>query len=347
MEILNKFRKAAKIRNAIGLLIAGIVLVGISIFIMRAPKVEYVTATAAIVDIQVEHDDIENSEVYTVFVDYTIDGVDYKNVEYGSYSSSMSVGDTVDIEYDPADPSHIQAPGSDMIPYILLAVGAVSFVIGVVSTVKSFKQKASDLNEYNRVDMSKASEEKIEEILNNAEPVNSYIFHFDKNIKQGYQLEDAEHRTIYEANMTKFAVAKPFVFDFINHISGSVKTMKIGHTIATTTGMGQGNFGYAVPISSSFTVDGVSNWDYLAENGFGFDFRMNGIKPCFDVMHYGVNVAYIETAGTEALNEGTKNPLAKLPVNGIFRVECRNSDLDMVFMTCFSIARAIFYENMD
>ena len=346
MEILNKFRKAGRIRNAIGLIIIGLLFVVISIFMMRAPKVEYVPATATIADIQSEYDSAQETDVYTVFVNYTIDGVDYKNIEFGSYSSSMSVGDTVDIEYDPADPSHIQAPGSGFIVYIALAAGAIAFVAGIILTVKSIKQRSSDMNEYNRVDMSKASEDEIDAIRNSDEPTNSYVFHFDKNIKQGYQLEDAEHRMIYEAKMTKLSVAKPFVFEFINHISHSVKTMEIGHTVSKSIGMGEGHFKYSVPISSAFTVDGVSNWDYLAEKGFGFDFRMNGIKPCFDVLHYGVKVAYIETAGSEVINENSKNPLSKLPINGLFRVECRNSDLDMVFMTCFSIARAIFYENM-
>ncbi len=346
MEILNKFRKAARTRAAIGLMIIGLLFVVISIFMMRGPKVEYVPATATIVDIQSEYDLAQETDVYTVLVDYTVDGVDYKNIEYGSYNSSMAVGDTVDIEYDPADPSHIQAPGSGFIVYIVLAVGVIAFVAGIISTVKSIKQRSSDMNEYNRVDMSNVSEEEIEEIRNSAEPTNSYVFHFDKNIKQGYQLEDAEHRKIYEANMTRFSVAKPFEFEFINHISYSVKTMEIGHTISKSVGLGQGHFSYEVPISSSFTIDGVSNWEYLAAKGFGFDFRMNGIKPCFDVLHYGVKVAYIETAGTEILNGNSGNPLSRIPVNGLFRVECSNSDLDMVFMTCFSIARAIFYENM-
>ena len=345
MELLNKFRKAGKIRNAIGFILVGLFMAVLSVIIIGSPNTEYLTATATIVDIQEEYDITLEEYTHNVFIDYSVNGVDYKNVPYVGYDSSMEIGRSVEIEYDPANPENIQTPGGGFIPYVTLAAGLACIVLGVISMVKSIKQKSSDMNEYNRVDMSKVSEDEIEEIKSNSEPENSYVFHFDGKVKAGYEMEDSEHRMIYEARMTEFSVAKPFTFEFTNHYSHTVKTMKIGHTVSQSIGVGDGMFSSAIPISSSFKIDGVSNWDYLASNGYGFDLHLKGITPCFDVMHYGVKVAYIETAGTEVFKEDSKNPIRKLPVNGIYRVSCKASDLDMVFMTCFSIARAIFYEN--
>lgn len=344
MKKLNTLRKAVLIRNAVGFMIIGAIFIVLSVLIMRAPERELIPITVTIVDIQEERDIIDDEIRYAVFVDYEVNGKEYKNIEYGAYDSSMEVGGTTEAFYDASDPTLLSSTESNLIVYVILVVGIAAFAFGVIGIVKSVKQKADDLDEYNRVDMSKVSEDVVEEIASSDEPVNTYYFRFvGKFPKTNYVLEDDLKRVIYEANMEKVTALKPFTFTFINHLTQSVKSMQIGHNVQTDVGLGNG-FNVRVPVKNSFTVDGKRNWDYLAEHGYGFDCRLNGINPCFDVMHYGVKVAYIETTGADPHGDKT-SLLYKLPVNGMFRVECRNSDLDMVFMTCFSIARAIFYEN--
>lgn len=346
MEFLNKLRKIEKIRFYASFIIIALLIFAISVIGIVSPKTERLTATAVISEIHEEYDAAQEMTVYTVYVDYEIDGNKYSHIEYGSYDSTMKVGKAVEIEYNPENPEDIQSPGSEKIPYITGGVSLIAVIACIVMLVKSIKQKSSDSEEYNRVDISKADPAEIEAIRNSNEPMKNFTFQFDTKFPgQNYLMKDENKNVVYEAKMTKFSLVKPIAYDFINVFGNQTTPHQIGHTVSTSIGS-TGGFGYRVPINSSFTIDGVKNWDFLAEKGFGFDFSMNGIKPCFDVKHYGVSVAYIETAGTEILKDTeTKNPIAKLPTNGLFRVQCRYSDIDMVFMTCVSISRAIFYEN--
>ena len=346
MDFLNKIRKIEKIRFYASAIVISLLITVISVIGIFAPKTERLPAKAVISDIQSEYDGAAEQTNYSVYVDYEIDGQKYTHIDYGSYNSSMKVGDTVDIEYSAEDPENIQSPGSEKIPYITGAVGLAVLAACIVMLIKSAKQKSDDLEEYNRVDMSKADPVEIEKIRNSTEPLKNFTFQFDTKFpSQNYLMKDENKNVVYEAKMTKFSLVKPVAYDFINVFGNKTTSYQIGHTVSTSIGRTDG-FGYSVPISSAFTIDGVKNWDWLAERGYGFNFRMNGIKPCFDVMHYGENIAYIETAGTEILKDTeTKNPIAKLPTNGLFRVQCRYSDIDMIFMICLSISRAIFYEN--
>lgn len=341
MNGLNVLRKFGKIRSSVGFIIIGLLFTVVSILILFSPEGETETTSAVITEIEVSYNE-EGDRDFTVYVDYTVAGTEYTHIWLGSYSSSMHEGDTIEINYDPADPTAISAVGSDEVLYVVLIAGLLALAVGVLMLIRSIKQKTSEMNEYDQVDLNAVPQEKIDAVMENDEPKNNYFFHFGGKLNQDYILEDKEHRTIYEARLQKFVVLRDYKFDFINHISGVSRTVEVGHTVSTSVGMGN----ISVPTSSSFTVNGMNNWEYLASKGYSFAFEHMGIRPSFTVSHYGVKVAHIETSGADLFEEkGTKNPLYKLPVNGYFRVECGNSDLDLVFFTCFSIARAIFYQN--
>lgn len=346
MDALNKIRKFEKVRNGIGAIIIGVVFIIISVLAMFAPEQEMGTTTATIVEIQEEYDPTVQETNYHVFVDYPAIGGMYRHVELGSYHTGMKVGDEIEVEYFMDEPGTVQTPGGGFIVYIALVLGVIMLAVGIVQTKKSVHQSPSDLEEYNRVDLSGVSEADIERVKNDPSPMNRYYFHFAGHLNQDYELEDTAHRVVYEARMEKLELIRDTTYHFINHITHTEDVRKISHTVSVHTGGGSGQFCYRVPIKSSFKVDGVRNWDYLAERGFGFDFRMNGLRPCFDVYHNGVKVADIETSGTNLYDdEESRSFIGKLPVNGLYRVNCKESELDNVFMTCFSIARAIFYEN--
>ncbi len=124
--------------GALGFIVIGLILAGISVFVLTRPKVDYRTCEGTIVKIE-ERDEYVGDELtreYKVFIDYEADGKEYKEVEYGAYDSSMDEGDTVTVYYDPADPSRIQPEGFEKVPYVVLAAGIVSVAAGVVMLIR-------------------------------------------------------------------------------------------------------------------------------------------------------------------------------------------------------------------
>ena len=124
--------------GALGFVVIGLILAGISVFQLTRPKVDYKTCEGTIVRIE-EGLDLtadDTNIIYKVYVDYTADGKEYKEVDYGSYNSSMKEGGKVTVYYDPADPSKIQAEGFETVPYVVLGAGIVAVIIGVIIFIK-------------------------------------------------------------------------------------------------------------------------------------------------------------------------------------------------------------------
>ena len=345
---LNKLRKIQKIRFFGGLIIVGIVLSVISGFVLHKTAVTtYITSEAVVSRVEEVYEtdtqDGNQQLQYTVFIDYEVDGKKYTDVEFSTSSEEVKVGDKIEFRYNAEDPSQTATVGGDYIPYITLAFGVIAFAAGCVLLIKNIKQPAGEMNEYDKVKPSDYTQEQSDSVRNSVEPMQNYFFHFDSHIRQGYILENEYKEPVFEAKMLSMNPLKPFPFEFTNHYTGETRNVLIGKTVSYSIGSSAG-FSYRVPINSSFTVDGKNNWDYLAENGYGFDCSFEGITPCFRVKHFGVENAYIKTEGTNALRN-KDSLIGKIPVNGLFSVRCRKSDVDMIFMVCVSIARAIFYEN--
>ena len=340
MELFNKFRKLQKVRFYVGLIAVGLVFSLISGFVIyKTAGITYETTQATVVHCEefvnstAQDDNDRYSYIYTI--NYTAGGKEYKDVEFGNFAEPKNPGDTVTIRYNVDDPEQLATEGGDYIIYIVLAVGIIAFIAGIIMLIKSLKQKSSELNEYDRVDLSKADPEKVNKIQNSTEPQNEYFFHFDGKMNQGYALEDKNECRVYEAQPRSFNLVKSTVFDFKNCLTGQTAEHTVGHTVSTSMNSG---FGINTTMSSSFKIDGKNNWDYLADNGYSLDFKLEGIAPCYNVKHYGVDVAYIKTVGTNALRK-KDSLIGKLPTNGLYSVQCRKSDLDMVFMVCFCISR--------
>ena len=348
MPFFNKFRKFQVIRFYTGLMLVGIVLSAISGFLIyKTATTTYQTVDATVTGCEEFFDSTaenENDRIkYRYSIEYRVGDKLYTDDSFGEFSEPMNEGDILEIRYNVNDPTEIASVGGDYIMYIVMAAGILAFIFGLIGLIKAVKRKSSDFNEYDRVDESSFSQEQIDSVKNSTEPQREYFFHYAGKLNQGYVLEDKNKEHAYEANVISFNPLKPFVFEFKNCVTGAAKNVSISHTVSTSIGSGNSGFS-GTPISSSFKIDGKNNWDYLAENGFSFEMSLDGIAPCFTVRHYGVDVAYIKTEGTNALR-GKDSLIGKLPVNGLYSVRCRQSDLDMIFMVCVSIARAIFYEN--
>ena len=118
------------------LAIMSVLLMSISLFLLLSPQKEYLTTTGTIVDI-VERTDVSTDSIDNkAIIDYTVDGIEYKDVEYGAYNSSMKIGDEVLVYYEIDNPSHIQAKGFEKVPYVILIVSTVALVVSVIMLIK-------------------------------------------------------------------------------------------------------------------------------------------------------------------------------------------------------------------
>lgn len=148
-EILKKTGKISSILSGLGATLVGLVILGIAAFAFFNHEEYDGVTTETICDIKEELSEFpvaddgnlnpEEQYEYTVFVDYTVDGKEYKHVEYGAYSSSMKVGQSVEIKYDVNDPSKIQSPGGKTIIIVFMILGGAVVVFGIYRTIKGFK----------------------------------------------------------------------------------------------------------------------------------------------------------------------------------------------------------------
>ena len=173
-----------------------------------------------------------------------------------------------------------------------------------------------------------------------------YYFHLDPNskgLKQGYVMEDKEHHLIYEAIMTKNSIFKPCMYDFINHLSGSIKTYAMGHPIQKSEGIANvGNVRIAQIYDSHFKLDGVNNWEYFESRGYKTDIKPHKLGEIVDLSKDGVTVVHLESAGRNLFEDDPKGDtglLNSIHTSGCYRVDCSEEDLDIAFLLCFSLTR--------
>ncbi|MCQ2409412.1 MAG: DUF3592 domain-containing protein [Clostridia bacterium] len=342
MDILNVARKVSKIKFFLGLAAVGIVFIIVGVILMALPNGNYIPVDAVVTEIGDIVIDEENGNSYFYTIRYEVNGEIYVVEDYQT-NEPCSLGDTITVKYNENDPSQLGDNFVKYLKYILIAIGCALVIAGVVLTVISAKKKVSEMNEYDKIDPSKVSEEDINAVKNDRSPMVNYLFHFDTNLKQGYIMEDALRNPVIEAKMKKLSLFKSFTFEFVNHKTGTTAVKSISHTFTSSIGSGTGIVSY-VPISKSFKIDGVNNWDYLASKGIGFKYYLKGVSPCFDVYKNTVQIATITTADVNAM-KGSSYFFGNIPVNGIYNVSTKESETENVFMVCMSIARAIFYED--
>lgn len=121
----------------------GVIITG---FMTYQNSKTYLPATATIVNIEEEWTgggDTEGSNyTYHVFINFTVDGKEY-NTELGEYNASMNEGDTIDIVYNPEDPTKVQTAGATT--YIILFVIGILFEIaGIFFLIKLLRGEAFD-----------------------------------------------------------------------------------------------------------------------------------------------------------------------------------------------------------
>lgn len=124
-----------KIRSIFFILIA-IVLIVLSLIGLTKEDEEYLSTEGTIVNIEEYYDPIEEESEYSTYIDYEVQGKEYKNVEYGAYNSDMKIGDKVEVLYSPNNPELIQTPNHKVVPYIVLAISLIALAAGLISYKK-------------------------------------------------------------------------------------------------------------------------------------------------------------------------------------------------------------------
>ena len=334
VKIRDFIRKYKQYSFFIGLLLVGIVFTIVGIVFLSKPQVEGILVEATITNITKENlgtnADGYTEFQYTVYVNYTDkEGNIHSNIEYPIHNDDMVVGDVISVEYDPDNPDVLISNNSLIVNLIFLGVGIACVVGSIVKIIILIKKK--DINEFNKVDMSKASSEKIASIKNSTEEENEYYFHFTGSAGQDYILETMDRKPVYEAICDKVGIVSKSEFTFVNHLTNK----KTKHLVSHVTSESFDNF----VTSSKFKIDDVNVWDILGKEGYSLVPHFKGLKSYFEVLHYDVPVAKIELAGTKSSSDNSKKILGNIPIKGMFKVYAKESDIEMVFLCSFILSK--------
>lgn len=334
VKIRDFIRKYKQTTFFLGLFAVGIIFTIIGIISLIKPKVEGIEVEAKIVNITKEeagtNADGYTEFVYSVYVDYTDkDGNVHSNILYPVHEDDWVKGTTITVKYDPNNPDTLVLDNSLFVNLLFIGIGLLAIVISIIKITSVIKNK--NINEFNKVDYSNVSQEKIDSVKNNKEAEKEYYFHYTGTANQSYILETLDRKPVYEAKCDKVGIISNYKFNFVNHLTGKQVEHLVSHVISSS----YDNF----VTSSKFKIDNINVWDILGKEGYSLDPHFNGFKSYFDVYRYGIKVAKIELAGTEAYKDGANKILGNVPIKGMFKVYAKESDIDMVFLCAFILSK--------
>ena len=288
----------------------------------------FVKTTATIVSVR-EDGDADSTAVFPT-VEYTVDGKSY-TADLSTGSSSYRVGKTITVLYDPNNPA-VAHSGSGLGIYVML-VSAVILIFVAVTTVieKKNQRQAKELRESHGQTGYAPSVQGEERAL--------YFLTDTGTVKYGHRIEDSARRVLYEAKMTKYSLAMPFGFDFIDHEHGTVTPHMVGHTEET-------DWGNSLLLDNHYTfeLDGVDVWKHLKQNGISADTeRMEAsVWPRYRILRDGKEIAVIESSSQYVHEEDAEqhSVLNKAAVPGFYRIWTREVTLDAVFAVALAFARS-------
>lgn len=335
-KLMGTIGKVAQIRFSIISIVIGLLFAAIGGFIVyknvtNPTTYESIEATVT----EVLGESTTNTNEYDVILTYYVNDEPFVQ----PFTTSIhETGSKITIYYDVQNPNNIQSSANDniIVPIIFLAVGLCVIAVGVVTLIKAVKEK--DFDQQNQVDMSNVSEEQILEIKENSEPSKQYYFHFCGKMNQSYVLETPERMPIITMNCEKVGVINKSKFVFTNKITLSSKEYEVGHT--TTVSYGGG--GFSIPVKSSFKINNEDVFKLIASKGYSIESKIEGLSLNFDISHYGVLVATLRAGGAN-IAKGGKSKLGEIPTVGVFTVEAKESDLDMVALIAFAVSRVEFF----
>ena len=129
-------------------LIIGVVLILAGCFFLSDMRGSYKKTEAVIVEINEYYGIGSDADAlqYDVFVNYEVDGKEYKHILLGSYDFTMKNGKVITIEYNTDKPGKIRMPYAAVAPYILFAAGGLFVAYEIITVAKSKKDEKSTLD---------------------------------------------------------------------------------------------------------------------------------------------------------------------------------------------------------
>lgn len=220
---------------------------------------------------------------------------------------------------------------------VFIAVGAVMAFFGFRGISKVAKTSLEEENYFDKVEKKNLDPEVVRSIAESESPVNDYYFHYCGNLNQSYIMETTDRQPVYEINCDKVGLLSDFIFTFKNHLTGKEFTSKISHTITTE----YGSDSFSLVDKSYFKIDGQNIWDYIGEMGYSTEPYMDPVVFSFKIRHLGVEVADLKAAGTNILPEFENTTgLRVVPMSsGLYRVTCREEDVEAVALIAFAVSR--------
>ena len=287
--------------------------------------------TATIVSIQDDPDDIPeegSTPNRIIMVKYTVNGKEY-TTRLDSDAPNYAVGTTVEVQYDPKNPGTIHS-GFGFGIYFIIAGGAILAIV-IVSTIVQ-KVSVKKLKETQGETVYAPSEQGEEE--------RELYFITDVGTpKYGHRLEDKNRKVLYEAKMTKFAVATPYRFDFIDHTKNKTTEHLVGQQEETDWNS------LILDNHYTFKLDGEDIWKHLKRNGITVESKFAEGKiltGSYNISRNGEEIAYVETTSQYVHeDEAEEHKIAnKIPVPGFYRIHTKERNLDLLFVAILAFARS-------
>ena len=306
------------------------IIAGVYFTFIQSSGFEKTTATITAIEEQPKDFSDDDAE-YDVTVEYTVDGQKYtEKLDY--YSPSFEIGKTINIRYNPDNPSEIHG-GSGFGIYILI-IGVVILAFTIFSIVrgrtslKKLKETETVGKEATYAPTELGAERELYFLTDTGTP------------KYGHRIEDASRKVLYEAKMTKFTMTSPFGFDFIDHEHGKTTAHLVGHEESSEWDS------LIIDNHYTFKFDGEDIWKHLKRNGIRVDSTLGGgsgklIGTNYTIYHNDLAIARVETTSKYVHEEDAEahKVLGAVPVKGFFRIWTGVKDLELLFITLLTFAR--------
>ena len=292
----------------------------------------FVKTDAVIISLDETESDDDGDTMYLPTVEYTVDGKTYTGV-LDVASGSYKIGNTIKVQYDPADPSVVHSAGGFGIYLLGVSAAVLGFII--ISSINE-KRSQKQINEQQRQSGWTGYQPSVQ-----GEERELYFLTDLGTPKYGHRIEDKNRAVRYEAKMTKFSLSSPYMFDFIDHEHGTVTPHLVGHEEES-----QWNT-LLIDNHYTFELDGTDIWTHLRDNGIRVKSSYTGgdgplIGSEYHIYRDDREIAYVRSTSQypHEEDEAEHKVASAIPARGFYRIWTREENLDLLFMTLLAFARS-------
>jgi len=287
----------------------------------------YVRTEASVVSVKPDPDFDEDN---IVTVSFSADGTSCTaEISYPA-DDCPKQGDTVDILYDPEDPTKAMSVSTGMGIYMIV-LGILLLAWEIVSGIREKKAMAELRNAAPNGIVYRPSEKGEEREL--------YFLSDTGTAKVGHRIEDRNREVLYEAKVTKFTLTAPTGFEFIDHVHGTTEPHLVSHEESTEWDT------IILDNHYTFTLDGEFIWSHLKRHGITVESSfMEGkvLWPEYRIYRDGEQIALVQSSSYYVHEEDAeeKGKLYDLvPMEGFYRIFTREKNLDLLFTAIMAFAR--------